>query len=69
MPKFMLLLATQKGLAVLLSIVRSERLDIVGFVLTFEERYSIDYEKNIKKVCLESLGNQAMFDSVRCKLG
>lgn len=53
MPKFMLLLATQKGLAVLLSIVRAKRRDIVGCVLTFEEKYSIDYEKDIEKVCLE----------------
>ena len=53
MLKFMLLLATQKGLTVLLSIISSKRFDIVGCVLTFEEKYSIDYEKDIKKICAE----------------
>jgi len=54
MQKYMLLLATQKGLAVLLSIVNTNKVDIVGCVLTFKETISIDYEGDIKQICINN---------------
>jgi methionyl-tRNA formyltransferase len=53
MPKFMLLLATQKGLKVLSSIIYSDHFDILACVITFKEMISVDYEGDIKQMCVE----------------
>ena len=51
MSKFLCLLATKKGLEVLISAIDAGYSDSIGCVMTFCEKVSIDYQGEIIEVC------------------